>query len=68
MTAILFSDVMKCKCKTNVRNQNQSYRSVMKTLLQKEQIWGRSKHVRRRERFLSLVQIDKLYSERELKW
>jgi len=34
MTAILFTDVMKCKCKTNVRNQNQSYRSVMKTLLQ----------------------------------
>jgi len=46
--------------------QNQSYRSVIKTLLPKEQTWGRSKHVRRDERFLSLAQIDKLYQE--LKW
>jgi len=36
-------------------NQNQSYRSVMKTLLPKEQTWGRAKHVRRDERFLSLA-------------
>jgi len=28
-------------------NQNQSYGSVMKTLLLKEKTWGRSKHVRR---------------------
>jgi len=40
--------------------QNQSYRSVMKTLLLKEQTWGRSKHVRRDGRFFSLAQIDKL--------
>jgi len=32
----------------------------MKTLLPKEQTYGRSKHVRRDERFLSLAQIDKL--------
>jgi len=38
----------------------------MKTLLLKEQTWGRSKHVCRDERFLSLAQIDKLYHE--LKW
>jgi len=47
-------------------NQNQSYRSVIKTLLLKEQTWDRPKHVRRDERFLSLAQIDKLYHE--LKW
>ena len=35
----------------------------MKTLLPKQQTWGRSKHVRRDERFLSLAQIDKLYHE-----
>jgi len=28
-------------------NQNQSYRSVIKTLLLKEQTWDRPKHVRR---------------------
>ena len=33
----------------------------MKTLLPKEQTWGRSKHVRRDERFLSLAQSDILY-------
>jgi len=48
------------------KNQNQSYRSVMKTLLPKQQTWGRSKHKRRDERFLSLAQIDKLCHE--LKW
>jgi len=31
----------------------------MKTLLPKEQTWGRSKYVRRDERFLSIAQIDK---------
>jgi len=39
--------------------QNQSHRSIIKTLLPKEQTWGRSKHMRRDERFLSLAQIDK---------
>jgi len=39
---------------------------IMKTSLPKEQTWGRSKHVRRNERFLSLAQIDKLYHE--LNW
>jgi len=38
-------------------NQNQSYRSVMKTLSPKQQTWDRSKHVRRNERFLSSAQI-----------
>jgi len=49
-------------------NQDQAYRSVIKTLLPKEQIWGRSavKAVRGDERFLSLAQTDKLYYER--KW
>ena len=47
-------------------NQNQAYRSVMKTLLVKQQTCGRSKHVRRDERFFSLAQTDKLYHE--LKW
>jgi len=42
-------------------NQNQSYRSVIKILLPKQQTWGRSKHVRRDERFPAL--IDKLYHE-----
>jgi len=28
-------------------NQNQSYRTVIKTLSPKEQTWDRSKHVRR---------------------
>jgi len=37
----------------------------MKTLSPKEQTLGRSKHVRRDERFLSLAQIDKLYREQE---
>jgi len=55
---------MKCKCKEKFTgNQNQSYRSVIKTLLPKEQAWGRSKHVRRDERFPSLAQIDELYHE-----
>jgi len=44
-------------------NQNQAYRSVMKTLLVKQQTYGRSKHVRRDERFISLAQTDKLYHE-----
>jgi len=35
----------------------------MKTLLPKEQTRGRSKHVRRNERFPSLAQIDKFYHE-----
>jgi len=35
----------------------------MKALLQKQQTWGRSKHVQRDERFLSLAQVDKLYHE-----
>jgi len=35
----------------------------MKTLVPKEQTWGRSQYVRRAERFLSLAQIDKLYHE-----
>jgi len=43
--------------------QNQSYRPVIKTLLPMEQTWGRSKHVRCDERFVSLAQIDKLYHE-----
>jgi len=38
----------------------------MKTVLPKEQTWRRSKHVRRDERFLSSVKIDKL--NHELKW
>jgi len=54
---------MKCKSKKNAGKQNQSYRSVIKTLLPKEQTWGQSKHVRRDERFLSLAQIDELYHE-----
>jgi len=49
---------MKCKCKKIAGKQNQSYRSVMKTLSPKEETWGRSKHVRSDERFLSLAQID----------
>jgi len=32
---------MKCKCKKIAGNRNQSYRSVMKTILPKEQTWGR---------------------------
>jgi len=35
----------------------------MKALLLKLQTRGRSKHVRRDERFLSLAQVDKLYYE-----
>jgi len=35
----------------------------MKTSLPKVQTRGRSKHVRRDERFLSLAQIDKIYHE-----
>ena len=35
----------------------------MKTLLPKELPRGRSKHVRRDERFLSLAQIDKISHE-----
>jgi len=35
----------------------------MKTLLPKEQILTRAKHVLRDERFRSLAQIDKLYHE-----
>jgi len=58
--------LIKCKCKKIAGNQNQSYRSVMKTLLPKGQTWGRSKPVRCHERFLSLAQIDKLYHV--LKW
>jgi len=42
---------MKCKCKKIAGNQNQAYHSVMKTLLPKQQTWGRSKHVPRDERF-----------------
>jgi len=38
---------MKCNCKKIAGKQNQSYRSVIKTLLSKEQTWGRSNHVRR---------------------
>jgi len=45
---------MKCKCKKIVGQQNQSYRSVIKTLSPKEHTWSRSKHVRRDKRFLSL--------------
>jgi len=53
---------MKCKCKEKFTgNQNQSYRSVIKTLLPKKQTWGQSKHVRHDERFPSLAQIDELY-------
>jgi len=47
-------------------NQNQSCRSVIKTLLPKEQTWGQSEYVHRDERFLSLAQIYKLHHE--LKW
>jgi len=36
------------------RNQNLSYRLVVKTPLPEEQRWGRSKYVRRDERFISL--------------
>jgi len=58
---------MKCKCKKFLQEiRINPYRSVMKTLLLKEQTWGRSKHVCRDERFLSLGQIDKL--DHELKW
>jgi len=32
-------------------NQSQAYRSVMETLLPKQQTWGRSKHVRRDTRW-----------------
>jgi len=35
----------------------------MKTLLPKEQTWGRPMHLCRHERFLSLAQIDKIYHE-----
>jgi len=38
----------------NAGKQNRSKRSVIKTLLPKEQTWGRSKYVRCDERFLSL--------------
>jgi len=34
---------MKCKHKKSAGKQNQSYRSVIKTLLPKEQTWGWSK-------------------------
>jgi len=55
---------MKCKCKKKFAgNQNQAYRSVIKTLLPKEQTWGRSKHVLREERFLLSAQIGELYHE-----
>jgi len=47
-------------------NRYQSYRSVMKTLLPKQQTWHRSKHVHRVERLLTLAQIDELCHE--LKW
>jgi len=57
---------MKRNWKKFAGNQNQSYRSVMKTLSPKEQIWGRSKHLCRDERFRSLTQIDELHHE--LKW
>jgi len=46
---------MKCNCKKIARSQNQSYRSVIKTLLPKEQTRGRPKHVRRDENFVSLA-------------
>jgi len=48
------------------RNQNLSYRLVVKTPLPEEQRWGRSKYVRRDERFISLAQMEKFYHE--LKW
>jgi len=35
----------------------------LKTSLPKEQTWGRSKYVRRDERFLSLAQIDQFCHE-----
>jgi len=54
---------MKGKCKKFAANQNQSCRSIMKTLLPKEQTFDRAKHVRRDERFLSSAQIDKLCHE-----
>jgi len=54
---------MQCQCKKFAGKQNKSYRSVIKTLLPEKQTWGRSKHVRSDERFLSLEQIDKLYHE-----
>jgi len=47
-------------------NQNQSYRSVMKILLPKEQMLTRAKHVLRDARCRSLAQIDKLYHELSL--
>jgi len=46
---------MKCKCEKFAGNHNKSYRSVIKTLLPKEQTRGRSKHVRRNECFLLLA-------------
>ena len=53
---------MKRKLYKIARNQNQSYRSVIKTHTEGANVW-RSKHVRRDERFLSLAQIDQLYHE-----
>jgi len=54
--------IQRCRNEMQIKkiagNQNQSYRSVIKTLLPKEQTWGRSKHVRRDERFISLPQIN----------
>jgi len=44
-------------------NQNQAYRSVMKTLLLKEQTCGQSTQCAAMSGFLSLAQIDKLYHE-----
>jgi len=43
--------------------QNQFHRSVIKTLLPKEQTCGRSKHVRLDYRFLLLAENGKLYYE-----
>jgi len=48
---------MKCKHKKIAEKHNQSYRSVIKTSLPKEQTRGWSKHARRDERFLSLAQM-----------
>jgi len=55
---------MKCICENKfAENQNQSYYSVMKTLLLMEQTWGRSKHVCRDDLFLSLAHVDRLFHE-----
>jgi len=67
LTAIIYRCCYEMQLSKKIAGkQNQSYRSVIKTLLPKEQTWRRSKHVRSNERFLSLAQIDKLCLE--LKW